>query len=1734
MLKELLIICLTILSSGVKSWADASYRSNDSLTNFNQGTESDSQSISISLSLPTGLPTATFDTSTASKSSSPQQLSEIRLSSCQRCIYAARNISQSDDSTTNTNAIHTKTALQGRRKTINNPSQYNTETNTNSNSIRSRHLLHRPTTPGKISSTDVFLYGYRNTWYHDNEHMTTYEITNIDGTIEYYVGQLCHSSGAGPACAMHLPPGEYLWHVGVADYANSDQVAWDFCGQHGTANAYMMFTILSNGDYVVNTNTNTESETETIDVQSSSLSSLSSSTDMIDGTITTTMSTISSNTNNVENTNADVDVAVDVDETSSPTTSPTAQTTTSTTTSTTTQSSLIPSYSDTNTPSSSSSSSSSSQNEMIQDKNVFASLTNALATSTGITSSCIHVLSFDASARKLHSATKKELMGNHFGSLKITYGISMIVETYGITSDVIHNAFLRIESRISGVVQSGFLPAVLSRSASEFSGVTIDSSSIEFSDPIVISMTMAIEKDNNAAQTKSTSTTGSSTIDTTVSTTMMESVRSVPLDSTSEDIITSTTQAVAVTPAYDTTTATTGTGMVTTTDTMTSSSSCNRCILSDKSGQIKSDASVNNNRKRHLLNMEIETTSDSSLFDTKDFFLYGYHNSWFESDSHSTVYEITDIDDTIQYYVGQLCPAITGGLDCDIELSAGKQYMWKVLYEGDPHSDMISWEFCGREGGANDVLVFEVSNEGKCRASSNELQQRGYESAIKHHHQETGSSSSSSSLLPTTPPTMTPSLQPSVTPSLIAIEFQQCMFSSRNITMLDDNSNFIGVGSSGSGGGKSLMKKSIIGRSKKSLAQGYDYNSDGQGQAQGGGDNSRRNLMNSEEYDVNDMFLYGYHNTWFYANDHSVTYEITNSDNTIQYYMGQLCSNPHLSGPQCSIFLPPGEYLWHVSGAGSTHQDSIQWEYCGSEGGADESMFFTILDSGACVVGRVAVATVSSTSSSVSPSDVDVGNSVSSVTTSSSSSSSSSDIQQQSSDELTLTTASTTTATAAAIDDTSPAPTIEPTVTPTIEPSVSPTIEPTTATPTSSPSASPSSTDIPTNKPTSVPTSTAAPTPSYMPSQTPTNPTTIPTLAPSYIPYVESSDACFSNVPSTYTSQLYVNGVRGNTFSLQTPVSIAVEFEWHHPRTEWCTSCIIQLYLGISGFATETCADAYGDDAQKFSLSHSMNVPGPGCYQIFLTEQFGYYCTFYSFGPVQSGVTIGAIWVEAGVAQDISIDTDVNTISESLTVSSELTQTQESDSNSNSNDNNHVSNDFKEILAVAQATTATETMVNFTVAIVLENVSVMRFFADSLSFVSVAEALSSATNIPSDSITIIALDANSRRLEHENYNENEAEDNTDNQQYYRGLTNLNPSSLKVTFSIFIFAEDFGETATTAMSAFNTVSDLITGAIDSGVFVSALTHSSSLFSGVTISSTVVISTPTVHYMVTATDSTSVSSQQKSSELSIEPSSISCQRCIYSAKNLTNELDFSASLFLYGYHNTWAENNYNTLYDITSTDYDQQYYSGQLCSADSSTEDTASTGPVCAIKLSPKEYRWRVSGENSVHRDKISWEFCGRNGGAGESMIFTITESGECVAEGGTGGESIMGEKISSFESIIESKFGSLDVEEESEEAIDEYFSTHTYSIFLYAIITGVIVGPIVLIILRNRNTKVQHNIDLKPFGDTSSSSKWGNHEGGLGIRMEGASSRSIPDMVRTVRIHQACELAREIPTKMDLI
>jgi hypothetical protein len=99
--------------------------------------------------------------------------------------------------------------------------------------------------------------------------------------------------------------------------------------------------------------------------------------------------------------------------------------------------------------------------------------------------------------------------------------------------------------------------------------------------------------------------------------------------------------------------------------------------------------------------------------------------------------------------------------------------------------------------------------------------------------------------------------------------------------------------------------------------------------------------------DISSMYLYGYHNTWYDSDGNSTFYEITNANDTVQYYMGQLCSC-NGGGLPCNINLPAGEYMWHVSGGNEDSTDWIAWEYCGLIGSIDESFLFTVSENGTC------------------------------------------------------------------------------------------------------------------------------------------------------------------------------------------------------------------------------------------------------------------------------------------------------------------------------------------------------------------------------------------------------------------------------------------------------------------------------------------------------------------------------------------------------------------------------------------------------------------------------------------------------------------------------------------------------------------------------------------------------------------------------------------------------------------
>jgi hypothetical protein len=72
------------------------------------------------------------------------------------------------------------------------------------------------------------------------------------------------------------------------------------------------------------------------------------------------------------------------------------------------------------------------------------------------------------------------------------------------------------------------------------------------------------------------------------------------------------------------------------------------------------------------------------------------------------------------------------------------------------------------------------------------------------------------------------------------------------------------------------------------------------------------------------------------------------------------------------------------------------------------------------------------------------------------------------------------------------------------------------------------------------------------------------------------------------------------------------------------------MYFGVVGFSAKypnACKDTTGYYSERHTFSYLAHLDSPGCYHIFRTEQYGYYCGFYTFGPVRNGEVIGAIFI---------------------------------------------------------------------------------------------------------------------------------------------------------------------------------------------------------------------------------------------------------------------------------------------------------------------------------------------------------------------------------------------------------------------------------------------------------------------------------------------------------------------------
>jgi hypothetical protein len=142
-------------------------------------------------------------------------------------------------------------------------------------------------------------------------------------------------------------------------------------------------------------------------------------------------------------------------------------------------------------------------------------------------------------------------------------------------------------------------------------------------------------------------------------------------------------------------------------------------------------------------------------------------------------------------------------------------------------------------------------------------------------------------------------------------------------------------------------------------------------------------------------------------------------------------------------------------------------------------------------------------------------------------------------------------------------------------------------------------------------------------------------------------------------------------------------------------------------------------------------LPSRGCYQVFITEQFGYYCSFYSLGEVSDGTVIGAVWVN-GDEGSTSVQTSSEPTSEpTFTPSMEPTV---------------IETYYPSIMsgkANESPTLPQQEVLNFTISLTLNNINLIQLFSDKTSFSKIINILATELSISPADIHVAGYTAKS-------------------------------------------------------------------------------------------------------------------------------------------------------------------------------------------------------------------------------------------------------------------------------------------------------------------------------------------------------------------------------------------------------
>jgi len=102
------------------------------------------------------------------------------------------------------------------------------------------------------------------------------------------------------------------------------------------------------------------------------------------------------------------------------------------------------------------------------------------------------------------------------------------------------------------------------------------------------------------------------------------------------------------------------------------------------------------------------------------------------------------------------------------------------------------------------------------------------------------------------------------------------------------------------------------------------------------------------DYEDSSVKMYGAEGSWWRSDGMGTYFELSEVYNNDVLYSGTLCPNSDSEGDSCGMQLSEGYYVFHVYGTEDPNKNSVAWNFCGIDGGAESDLLIYINSNGDC------------------------------------------------------------------------------------------------------------------------------------------------------------------------------------------------------------------------------------------------------------------------------------------------------------------------------------------------------------------------------------------------------------------------------------------------------------------------------------------------------------------------------------------------------------------------------------------------------------------------------------------------------------------------------------------------------------------------------------------------------------------------------------------------------------------